>query len=415
MKKVIVIGGGPAGMMAAIAAAEAGAEAVLWERNSSLGKKLVITGKGRCNITNNCSPSELINNIPNNGAFLYGAFSRFNSADTIDFFTSLGVKLKTERGRRVFPVSDQAGDIVKAFEKHLNSLGVKVLFNKRAGKLSVRDGAVDGVYDEKNQLQKADSVIVATGGKSYPGTGSTGDGYIIAEQSGHTVTPLYPALVPLCASEDWLDELCGLSLKNVEVSAYLKEASGNEKLLGAEFGEMLFTHFGVSGPIILTLSYQVCRALASGSVILKINLKPALTYEQLDERLLRDFNKFSRKHLANALNELLPKSLIPVIIRKSGIACDKPVNQITKEERAGLLSLLTAFPVQISRPRPLKEAIVTAGGVSVKELSPKDMSSKLVKGLFFAGEIIDVDGYTGGYNLQAALSTGYLAGIGASK
>jgi len=415
MKKIIVIGGGPAGMKAAIAAAEAGAKVSLWERNSSLGKKLAITGKGRCNITNDCSSRELIGNIPNNGLFLHSAFSRFDSADTIDFFTSQGLELKTERGRRVFPVSDNAGDIVSAFEKRLKQAGVSVFYNKRAQKLSVRDGVVYGVYDDKWHLEKADAVIVATGGKSYPGTGSTGDGYIFAEQIGHTVTALYPSLVPLCASEDWLDELCGLSLKNVEVEAFLTETDGSEKLLAKEFGEMLFTHFGVSGPIILSLSYKVCRALILGSVVLKINFKPALTYEQLDQRLLRDFNKFSRKYIANSLDELLPKSLIPVIIRKSGIATDKPVNQITKDERAKLVALLMSFPVHISHPRPLKEAIVTAGGVSIKELSPKDMSSKLVRGLFFAGEIIDVDGYTGGYNLQAALSTGYIAGIGAAK
>lgn len=408
---MIVVGGGPAGIMAAIAAAEAGASVTLWERNRQLGKKLAITGKGRCNITNNApSVQELVRHIPGNGPFLYGAFSRFSVQDTLDFFTAAGLPLRTERGRRVFPLSDNAQDVVAALEKRLEQAGVCVRYGMRAKKLALSNGAVAGVYDFSGALHPAGAVIVATGGVSYPLTGSTGDGYSLAEQASHSIVPPRPSLAPLETVETWPAELAGLALKNVDVSLYQ-----GDKLLEKGFGEMLFTHFGVSGPLILTLSRAVCFGREQGGEMRAvIDLKPALDAEQLDQRVQRNFLRFSRKYYQNSLGDLLPASLIPVFVGLSGIPGDKPVNQISREERRRLVTLLKGLALTVKGPRPIDEAIVTAGGVNVREVDPKTMASRLVRGLYFAGEVLDIDGYTGGYNLQAAWSSGYVAGCAAA-
>lgn len=410
MKKVVVIGGGAAGMMAAIAAASAGADTTLLERNKFLGKKLAITGKGRCNLTNASPVDETIKNIPGNGNFLYSALHRFSADDTMAFFSSLGVKLVTERGRRVFPASNDAHEIVNALKKKLHELGVKIKYDKRVDKLKISGGAVCGLYCG-SEFIAADAVIVATGGKSYPATGSTGDGYRLAQAAGHTITDLRPSLVPLETDETWVSELAGLSLKNVRVTSF-----GGDKQMESEFGEMLFTHFGVSGPVILTLSRAVCRLLDEGEKVkLKIDLKPALSPEQLVARLQRDLDQFSRRYFGNSLGQLLPSSLIPVIINLSGIDPEKPCNQITREERQNLCGLLSGLELTVKAARPLDEAVITAGGVNVKEIDPKTMASKLVSGLYFAGEIIDVDALTGGYNLQIAFATGQAAGLAAAE
>lgn len=410
MKKLIVIGGGPAGIMAALAAAQEGAGVTLWERNDSLGRKLAITGKGRCNITNSCDNRELVRNIPGNGAFLYSAFSRFSAEDTWNFFTSSGLALKTERGRRVFPLSDNAHDVVATLEQALARAGVEVSYRIRAKKLEIRQGSVCGVYDYTGRLHAADTVIVATGGVTYPATGSTGDGYDLARQAGHRVIEPRPSLVPLETEESWPAEVAGLSLKNVE----LRLCAG-EKTLDQAFGEMLFTHFGISGPIVLSLSQAATAAPDNGKGLTAlIDLKSALDEQQLAERLRRNFEKFTRKHYVNSLSELLPSSLIPVFARLSLIPEHKPVNQLTRAERATVLRLLKALPLTIKGPRPIEEAIVTAGGVCLREINPKTMGSRLASGLFFAGEVMDIDGYTGGYNLQAAWSSGWVAGKSAA-
>ncbi len=408
-QKIVIIGGGAAGMMAAIAAAEAGAVVTVIERNQQLGRKLAITGKGRCNLTNNCTVEEVLKNIPGNGRFLYSALNAFDAFDLMQFFEGLDVPLKTERGKRVFPQSDDAHDIVNALDRKCQSCGVKFVFSTRVQKLLIADQAVIGVICEDGSNIEADAVIVATGGKSYPLTGSSGDGYRLAKQAGHTVIPLRPSLAPLETKEHWPTELSGLALKNVEVTAYYKE-----KILGCEFGEMLFTHFGVSGPIILTLSHYICRIQPLEKVRLSINLKPALSVEQLDARIQRDLDKYSRKQLQNSLGDLLPQSLIPVILNLSEIPPEKFSNQISRAERQKLGSLLQNLPLEIKSARPLAEAIVTAGGVAIKEIEPKTMASKLVKGLYFAGEVIDIDGFTGGFNLTAAFSTGRAAGLAAA-
>ncbi|MGI6065007.1 MAG: NAD(P)/FAD-dependent oxidoreductase [Bacillota bacterium] len=411
-KHVVIVGGGAAGMFAAMKAGENGAKVTIAEKNNRLGKKVLITGKGRCNLTNIAAVPDIIKNIPGNGVFLYSALNQLSNRDVIEIFQKLGLPTKVERGGRVFPVSDQASDVVGVLEKYLRSMGVDILFNHSVQGLIIEEKTIKGIKAEGKMIP-ADAVILATGGSSYPGTGSTGDGYQMARESGHKIVPLRPSLVPLVTEEDWVRELQGLALKNVEVSAW-----GGSKKLGSEFGEMLFTHFGVSGPVILTLSKSITGYWVENPgqlVQLLINLKPALSFDQLDHRLQRDFEKFSRKQVSNAFGELLPKSLIPVFIRLLSFAPEKPVHQVTREERVEIIKLLQGLTLTVKGSRPLTEAIVTAGGVNTKEVNPKTMESKLIKGLYFAGEVLDVDGFTGGYNLQAAFSTGYTAGMYAAQ
>lgn len=408
-KKVIVVGGGPAGIMAAIAAAENGAQVELWERNKTLGRKLAITGKGRCNITNACGVNELIKNIPGNGTFLYSAFSRWNADDTMRFFSECGLELKTERGKRVFPASDSAMDVVDCLQRKLDELNVNVRYGLRAKRLQIRDGAISGLHDFSGALHNCDAVIIASGGKSYPATGSSGDGYALAEQAGHRIIEPKGALVPLEIAEEWPKQLAGLSLKNASL-----ELLDGEKVIDRAFGEMLFTHFGISGPIVLSLSRAVSSS-SSPALTLLLDLKPALSEEQLDERLQRNAQKFSRKIFANSLGELLPASLIPIFISLSGIPAEKAVNQLSRKDRATLISLFKGMKMSISGTRPIEEAIVTAGGVCVKEVLPKTMESRLCKNLLFAGEVLDIDGFTGGFNLQAAWATGRIAGCCAAE
>ncbi len=405
MGKVIVVGAGPAGMMAAGKAAENGNEVHIFERNPILGKKIYITGKGRCNVTNDSDVENFINNIPNNPYFLYSALYGFTSEDTIRFFNSLGVKTKVERGSRVFPVSDKAGDIANALEKYLRKNKVNIHLNSRVENLVIKENKVCGIKLLNGKEYFSDAVIVTTGGLSYPGTGSTGDGYKFAKDCGHTVTKLMPSLVPLRAEEKWCADLMGLSLKNVAVT--VKDENG--KKIYEDFGEMLFTHFGVSGPVILSASCHLTN-LGSKKAKLYIDLKPALDFKALDLRILRDFEKFINKNFINSLDELLPKKLIPVIVKLSGIDQYKKVHDITKEERKRLCSLIKALPVTITGDYGFKQAVITRGGVDVDEINPSTMESKIIKGLYFAGEIIDCDAYTGGYNLQIAFSTGYAAG-----
>jgi predicted Rossmann fold flavoprotein len=401
----IVIGGGAAGLMAAITAADSGKNVLIIERNNRLGKKLLITGKGRCNVTNNCGIDEFMANIPTNPRFLYSAYSQFNSQDCMNFFERLGVKLKTERGNRVFPVSDKAGDIVSALEQAVKERSITVK-SIRATELIIEDCTVKGVKCQDVSFL-ADSVLIATGGMSYPKTGSDGDGYRFARQAGHTVIPLKPSLVPIVSEENYCSEMMGLSLKNVTLT--LKDIK-SRKTLYSEMGEMLFTHFGVSGPLVLSASSHI-RNMENNRYKLEIDLKPALSEKTLEARLQRDFAENINKDFANSLNKLLPAKIIPVIVKLSGIPADKKVNQITKQERQNLVSLLKAFPITVKAFRPIDEAIVTCGGVKASEISPKTMESKLINGLYFAGEVIDIDGYTGGFNLQIAFSTGYAAGI----
>ena len=407
-REIIVVGGGAAGMMAAISAAENGGHVTLLEPNERLGKKLNITGKGRCNVTNNSSNEELLNNIPKNGKFLYSAFSRFSSADTMAFFEKLGVPLKTERGNRVFPVSDRAFDISAALERRLKALKVQVL-RDRASALKIEDGAVCGVVGERGRYS-AQAVVLATGGVSYPATGSTGDGHRMAAEVGHTVTPLRGSLVPLqgiVAPGIPCVRLQGLSLRNVGLTVF-----ENDKKLYTDFGELLFTHFGVSGPLILSASAHM-RHFDKKRYRLSIDLKPALEPSQLDKRLLSDFAKYANSDFQNALDDLLPQKLIPVAVELSGIPGRQKVHDVTKEQRMSLLETLKHFPAEITGPCPVADAIVTSGGVKIGEVDPKTMESKRVKGLFFAGELLDVDAYTGGFNLQIAWSTGYVAGLSA--
>ena len=399
---MIVIGGGPAGMMAAGSAGRRGRAVTLVEKNERLGKKLLITGKGRCNVTNITDLDGLIANIPVNGKFLYSAFTQFSNQDLLALLQRLGLKTKVERGGRVFPASDRSMDVVRALEKYLNENRVRVIQGE-VTKVLVDAGAVSGVKLKNGDILPAAKVIIATGGCSYPLTGSTGDGYRLAAEHGHTITPLQPALVPLEVREDWIHELQGLTLKNVAIKLFSHEG----RRVYSAFGEMLFTHFGVSGPIILSASTHLRPATPYR---LLIDLKPALTPEQLDARLQRDFQKYAKKIFANALDDLLPRKLIPIVVRLSAIPPEKQVSHITKEERGGLVTLLKGLALEITDLRPLSEAIVTAGGVSVKEIKPSTMESKLVQGLFFAGEVIDANAYTGGYNLQIAFSTGYVAG-----
>lgn len=405
-KKVVVIGGGPAGIVAAGKAAELGNDVTLIEKNDRLGKKILISGKGRCNITNSTDIDGLIENIPGNGNFLYSAFYTFSNTDLLEFLHKYGLKTKVERGGRVFPVSDRAKDVVDTLSKYLRDNKVSIELNSQVTEIITNDGAVNGVLLKNGRKFECDCVILSTGGASYPGTGSTGDGYEIARKLGHEIIKLRPSLVPLVVTENWIGELQGLSLKNVSVTLINEKG----KKIYQDFGEMLFTHYGVSGPIILSSSRHILDYDFKG-VSLVIDLKPALTEEKLDERIQRDFEKFSRKQFKNSLDELLPQKLIPIIIRLSDISPDKFVNQITKEERRNLVKVLKNFKLTIGGARPIEEAIVTAGGVSTNEINPSTMESKLVKGLFLAGEIIDVDAYTGGFNLTIAFSTGYLAGM----
>lgn len=411
-KDVIVIGGGAAGIFAAIGAAEAGAAVTIWEKNNCLGKKMMITGKGRCNITNAGTIQDIIKNMTGNGKFLYSVLNQLDNEAVMAYFESIGVPVKVERGRRVFPVSDKATDVVDALARELKRLNVKICYERRAKKLLVEDNKIIGIQDQKGQKVFCDSVILATGGNTYPATGSTGDGYGMAEAVGHTITELLPSLVPLETQETWVANCAGLSLKNVALTVYQ-----NDKKIDQGFGEMLFTHWGISGPVVLSLSRSVCKCLRQcpeAPITMEINLKPALDKDQLDKRVVRDFTKFSRKNFSNALNELLPQSLIPVIIQLSGIAPDRQTNDIRKEERDVLVDLLQHLKLTVSGVRPITEAIVTAGGISVKEVNPKTMASKIIEGLYFAGEVLDIDGYTGGYNLQAAFSTGHCAGLSAA-
>ncbi len=401
-----VIGGGPAGLIAAAEAGSRGKTVLLIERNEKIGRKLMITGKGRCNVTNACYMlNELIENVPTNGRFLYGAFSRFMPEDTMELFESLGVSLKTERGNRVFPESDKASDIVDALRRYAVRNGVKIE-RGRIVDLKTENGRIVSASDENKNEYHASSFIIATGGKSYPLTGSTGDGYMLASKTGHRITPIKPALVPLECEEEWCKSLQGLSLKNIAVSVY-----DNEKFTEVyrDFGEMLFTHFGVSGPVILSASSHI-KDGNPGRYTVNIDLKPALDFDKLDRRVQRDFSEFSNKAAVNALSNLLPRKLIPVVIDMCGIPSDLRTNQITRETRHELVSVLKSLPVTVSGFRPIDEAIVTSGGVDVRDIDPKTMRSKIIENLFFAGEVIDVDAYTGGFNLQIAFSTGVLAG-----
>ncbi|MBQ4495489.1 MAG: NAD(P)/FAD-dependent oxidoreductase [Selenomonadaceae bacterium] len=410
MKKIIVIGGGASGMMSAICAAAGGANVTLLEKMPRVGRKLSITGKGRCNLTNAADVSEVVKNIPGNGKFLFSALKKFSPADTVNFFNKLGVATKIERGGRVFPASDDASEVIDSLLRQLAIVGVDVRTGSPVTEVLAEGKKIRGVVVGRKFLT-ADAIILATGGASYPATGSTGDGFRFARRLGHNVTELLPALVPLETEEDFVKDLQGLSLKNVRVKLL---ADGRK--VAELFGEMLFTHFGVSGPIILTLSRQAARLLADGRFVeVEINLKPALTPEQLDARILRDFDKFKRRTIKNSLGELLPSKLIPIILDQTYLPEDRRVDDITQAERRRLVEVLRGLPLTITKTRPLAEAIVTSGGVSVKEIDPRTMQSKLVEGLFIVGEVADVDGFTGGFNLQAAWAMGYVAGTSAAR
>lgn len=408
MNRIIVIGAGAAGMIAAGKAAENAEKVILIEQNSFFGKKLRITGKGRCNLTNSADIEDMINMYPTNSKFLYSALYTFTNRDIVNLVEQYGVKTKTERGGRIFPVSDKAEDVVKALRKYALKDNVSAV-RARVKDIIISDGIVKGVKTSEKNIY-ADKVIVCTGGVSYPQTGSAGDGYKFAKKAGHTVIPPSPSLVPIVTEETWVKNIMGLQLKNVAVKAL--DSKG--KTVYTDFGELLFTHFGVSGPVILSMSAHL-KNIEHERYRLEIDLKPALNEEQLGNRLLRDFEKYKKKHLINALDDLLPKALIPVVIEQSGLTAHKPVCSITREERAALLNTLKHFMLTLKRFRPVEEAIVTSGGVKVSEINPSTMESKKVKGLYFAGEVIDVDGYTGGFNLQAAFSTGYLAGMSAAE
>ena len=417
--QIIVVGGGPAGMMAAMTAADRGHKVILLEKNAMLGRKLLITGKGRCNITSSLNIDNFIKNIPGNGRFLYSAFQNYTNQDIIDFLSSQGLEVKEERGNRIFPVTDKSVDVLKCFEKRIKELNIEVRYNTRVQEIIVKNGKAVGVRIEKQNKTRADwladKVIIATGGMSYPVTGSTGDGYEMARKLGHTITEIRPSLVPLVCYENVLcQEMQGLSLKNVQIK--IEDSLSNKKIY-EDFGEMLFTHFGVSGPVILSSSAHIVRyknlneLLKNKNIILHIDLKPALSIEKLDERIRRDFEEFKNKKFKNSLDKLLPRKLIEPIIELSGINPEKSINEVTKVERSNLVNLLKNFKLTIKGFRPIEEAIITSGGVSIKEVDPKTMESKLIKNLYFAGEVLDVDAYTGGFNLQIAYSTGFTAGL----
>jgi len=404
-KKVIVIGGGAAGMMAAGTAAEKGHNVILIEKNKLLGKKLLITGKGRCNITNACEDVEtLLKNVITNNRFLYSAFYNFDNMQTIAFFEKLGVKTKIERGDRVFPQSDKSADVVSALERYLAKNNVEILYDT-AEDIAIDNNKITGVVLENGGFMPSDSVILATGGLSYPATGSTGDGYGFAKKVGHTVTELRPSLVPVTVAEDWITNLSGLSLKNVAIAV----KNSKNKNIYTDFGEMMFAHFGLTGPIILSASAYM-RNIKEESYTLHLDLKPVLSEKQLDERILRDFSQNMNKDFSNSLNALLPKALIPVIIDLCNIDPHKKINSVTAQERKRLTELLKNIEFKVTGFCPIEQAIITSGGVNVKEINPSTMESKLISGLYFAGEIIDTDAFTGGFNLQIAFSTGRLAG-----
>ncbi len=434
--KVVIIGGGPAGMLAAISAARSGNDVTILEKMNMLGKKLLITGKGRCNITSSIPIEDFIKNIPGNGMFMYSAFNNFTNEDILDILKKEGVETKVERGNRIFPVSDKSKDVQEALVRAVKKLGVKIILNAKVEEILVDSIGIDEKAENYNTKQQkqivygvkaningenkkilADKVILATGGKSYPGTGSTGDGYLLAEKLGHSITKIRPSLVPLTATKGKSLEICknmqGLSLKNVRI--YIKDEEKN-KVIYDDFGEMLFTHFGVSGPTILSGSAHLLRyknvdeLLKQGKIVLHIDLKPALSEEKLDDRILRDFNEEKNKEFKNSLDKLLPKKMIEKVVELSAINPYKRVNEITRKERIGLVKLLKDLQINISGFRPIEEAIITSGGINIKEIKPKTMESKIVHGLYFAGEVIDVDAYTGGFNLQIAYSTGYTAG-----
>ena len=420
--KVVVIGGGPAGMMAAITAAKSGNKVILLEKNKTLGKKLLITGKGRCNITSSLNIDEFIKNIPGNGKFLFSSFKNFTNTDIINFLKKQGLEVKEERGNRYFPVTDKSQDVLNCFQKRIKDLKIDVCYEETAKKIITEniineDGKenieLKGVETNKRKIL-ADRVIIATGGKSYPLTGSTGDGYKMAEKVGHTVTEIKPSLVPLiCYEKDLCQSLQGLSLRNVGI--FIEDTLKGKKIY-EDFGEMLFTHFGVSGPTILSGSAHLVRyknlkeLLQNRKIVLHIDLKPALSKEKLDERILRDFEEFKNKKFKNSLDKLLPQKMIDPIINLSGINSEKQVNEITKTERENLINLLKDFKLIIKDFRPIDEAIITSGGINIKEVNPSTMESKIIKNLYFAGEVLDVDAYTGGFNLQIAYSTGFTAG-----
>lgn len=401
--KIGIIGGGPAGIMAAGSAASKGHSVVLYEKNNQLGKKLFITGKGRCNITNADPIEDFFDKIVTNKNFLYSSLYSFDNNAIIELLQKYGLEIKVERGNRVFPKSDKSKDVIKTFNKYLHETKVEVKLNTQVNYISY-DGNEFEVFLSEGESKKFHKLIITTGGVSYPATGSTGDGYKFAKSLGHTVTDLKPSLVPIELKDSWVNDLMGLSLKNVTLNAF-----SHNKKVHSEFGEMVFTHYGISGPIVLSISNYINNIKTK--LKLTLDLKPALSYEKLDARLLRDFEKYSNKQLGNALNDLLPQKLIPLIIEASGIYPDKVVHQITKEERDKLIKALKEFPLEFKGFRPIEEAIITSGGISVKEINPSTMESKIIPGLFFAGEIIDIDALTGGYNLQIAYSTGYLAGI----
>ena len=406
MKKVVIIGAGPAGMTAAYSASQNGIDVVLIEKNERVGRKLLITGKGRCNITNNCEVEELIANVNTNGKFLYSAFYTFTNDAVMEMFESLGVRLKTERGNRVFPESDRAMDVVDAMARLIKRKNIKLVTGKTVKDIKEKNGKVESVVLSDGKEIKADAVIIATGGASYQRTGSTGDGYRLAEKLGHKITPLKPSLIGLEIQEDFVSKLKGLSLRNVAINVYGKK---NKKIYD-DFGEMEFTDYGVDGPIIKSASC-IMRDLSKESYKISLDLKPALDHEKLDKRVQRDFQKYINKRFENSLSDLLPSKMIPVIVELSGIDPATPVNSITKEERRNLVNTIKNIEMHVKRYRPMEEAIVTSGGVKTSEINSSTMESKLVEGLYFAGEVIDVDAYTGGFNLQIAFSTGYLAGM----
>lgn len=408
MSKILVVGGGAAGMMAAVTAARRGKNVLLLEKNEKLGKKLFITGKGRCNLTNSAEVEELFNAVVSNPKFLYSSFYSFTNDQVIGFFEELGVKTKVERGGRVFPESDHSSDVIRALEQEMKRLGVRISLRTEVKEILTEDGRAKGVRLSSGRTIAADAVIIATGGISYPSTGSTGDGYRFARECGHKVTDLSPALVPMEVKEWYAKELMGLSLRNIGI-----RITDGKKKLYEEFGEMLFTHYGVTGPVILSASSIVGKKLKEHPLTLHIDLKPALTEEQLDKRVLREFEANHNRQFKNAVDSLFPAKLKPVAIELSGIPEEKKVNEVTKEERLHFVRLIKDFSMTLTGLRGYNEAIITKGGVSVKEIDPGTMESKLVKGLYFAGEVLDLDAVTGGYNLQIAWSTGYLTGANA--
>lgn len=406
-KRVLIVGGGAAGMLAAVFAARNGCEVTLFEKNEKLGKKLYITGKGRCNVTNDCSPEELLNGVVQNAKFLYSAFYSFTSQDMMEFLEEAGTSLKTERGNRVFPCSDHSSDVIRALERKMKEYGVQIRLKSQVKNLILEDGKAEGVCLTDGSVHKADAVIVATGGLSYPTTGSTGDGYRFAENAGHKVTDLSPSLVPLYTKETYIPEMAGLSLKNVELTV-----KNGKKVLYRDFGEMMFTHSGITGPLVLSASAHVGTALRkNGELSGFLDLKPALTSEQLDARILREFESGKNKQFKNVIGVLFPSSLTPVMLKIGGISPEKPIHEISREERQQFGSLVKAFPFTITGLGEFKEAVITRGGVAVKEINPATMESKKVSDLYFIGEVLDLDAVTGGYNLQIAWSTAYLAAM----